>query len=160
VGDEDPERNGLALIDVKEAVQAAAPRTPDAEMPRDNAKRVVEGARHLSPNLGERMTAGRLQGRAVFLRELMPQDLKLEIEQLTCEEAVKTARYLAWVVGAAHARQLEPADRKSWLAELGRHRLKTVDAPSWLWASVVELVAQHEAAYLEHCRRYAMQTAA
>jgi uncharacterized protein (DUF2252 family) len=31
---------------------------------------------------------------------------------------------------------------------------KTLDAPSWFWSSVVELVAAHEAAYLEHCRRY------
>lgn len=160
VGEEDPERHGLALIDVKEAVQAAAPRSSGAKMPRDNGERVVQGARHLSPHLGERMATGGLQGRSVFLRELMPQDLKLEIEQLTCAEAVKTARYLAWVVGAAHARQMDAPTRNSWQAELGRHRLKTVDAPSWLWASVVELVAQHEAAYLEHCRLYAMQSAA
>jgi uncharacterized protein (DUF2252 family) len=30
-----------------------------------------------------------------------------------------------------------------------------LDAPSWLWLSVVELMASHEAAYLDHCRRYA-----
>jgi uncharacterized protein (DUF2252 family) len=160
IGKEDPDRHGLALIDVKEAVEAAAPHRRGAPMPRDNAERVLEGARHLSPHLGERMAAGRLLGRSVFLRELMPQDLKLEVDQLTCAEAVKTARYLAWVVGSAHARQLDQAMRERWLAELGRHRLKTLDAPSWLWAAVVELVAQHEAAYLEHCRRYAMQTAA
>jgi len=34
--------------------------------------------------------------------------------------------------------------------------LKSLDAPGWLWKSVVELVAEHEIAYLEHCRRYAM----
>jgi len=33
---------------------------------------------------------------------------------------------------------------------------KSLDAPSWLWSSVVELMASHESAYLEHCRRYAL----
>jgi uncharacterized protein (DUF2252 family) len=30
---------------------------------------------------------------------------------------------------------------------------------SWLWSSVVELAATHEAAYLEHCRQYALDRA-
>lgn len=47
-------------------------------MPRDNAERVVQGARHLSPHLGERMRSATLQDRPVVLRELLPQDLKLE----------------------------------------------------------------------------------
>jgi len=42
-------------MDIKEAVQAAAPRFSEAQMPRDNAQRVVEGACHLSPFLEERM---------------------------------------------------------------------------------------------------------
>jgi uncharacterized protein (DUF2252 family) len=29
-----------------------------------------------------------------------------------------------------------------------------------LWSSVVELIALHEAAYLDHCRRYALAEAA
>ena len=29
-------------------------------------------------------------------------------------------------------------------------------APSWLWSSVVDLLAIHEKAYLEHCRLYAL----
>jgi len=37
-----------------------------------------------------------------------------------------------------------------------RHRPKKRDAPSWLWSSVVELQVLHEAEYLEHCRKYAM----
>ena len=41
----------MALIDVKEAVAAAAPRYKNADMPRDNGIRIVEGARHLSPRL-------------------------------------------------------------------------------------------------------------
>jgi uncharacterized protein (DUF2252 family) len=155
VGDGEPDSNNLCLIDIKEGVQAAAPRTKDAEMPRDNAERVVAGARALSPNLGERMMAGRLFDRSVTLRELMPQDLKIEVDQLSRDDATAIARYLAGVVGRAHARQIDPATRRSWKAELARNRTKTLDAPSWLWLSVVELMASHEAAYLDHCRRYA-----
>jgi uncharacterized protein (DUF2252 family) len=44
-------------------------------------------------------------------------------------------------------------------AELACNRSKTLDAPSWLWLSVVELFASHEAAYLDHCRRYAWDEA-
>ena len=45
--------------------------------------------------------------------------------------------------------------RAAWRHELGLNRSKTLDAPSWLWASVVELLVSHEGAYLEHCRVYA-----
>lgn len=150
-----PDNNGLCLLDIKEATPAAAPKAAKAEMPDDNAERVVAGARALSPNLGNRMLAGHIRGRSVVVRELMPQDLKLEIDTLSQEEAVLVARYLSGVVGHAHARQLNQKDRRAWRAELAKHHKKTLNAPSWLWTSVVELVASHEAAYLEHCRRYA-----
>jgi uncharacterized protein (DUF2252 family) len=123
-------------------------------MPRENAMRVVEGARHLSPPLGERMLAARFLDRGVFLRELLPQDLKLEIDQISQEEAMKAAHHLAMVVGRAHARQMNAATRAKWRDVLGRNRPADLAAPSWLWSSIVELVASHEAAYLEHCRRY------
>jgi uncharacterized protein (DUF2252 family) len=125
-----------------------------ASMPKCNAARVVEGAKHLAPHLGERMLATRLFGRSVFLREVLPQDLKLEIERLTREEAMQTARYLAGVVARAHGRQMDAETRKAWQKELQRNRSKSLDAPSWLWSSVVALVASHEVAYLEHCRRF------
>src|SRR5215510_9149517 len=115
--------------------------------------------RALSPNLGERMMAGRLFDKSVTVRELMPQDLKIEIDELSREQATTIAGYLAGVVGRAHARQMDPATRRSWKAELARNRSKTLDAPSWLWLSVVELMASHEAAYLDHCRRYAWDEA-
>jgi len=150
------EGGGLCLMDVKEAVQAAAPRAPEGEMPRQNAERVVEGARHLSPSLGKRMLSARLLDRSVFLRELLPQDLKVEINQLSRGEAMRVARFLAMIVGRAHARQMDPGRRRAWRAELARNRTKSLDAPSWLWTSVVALVAEHEASYLDHCRRYAM----
>jgi len=43
--------------------------------------------------MGERMTAGKLLGRSVVIRELMPQDLKFDIDQLS-EEAVNAKRHL------------------------------------------------------------------
>ncbi len=144
------------LVDIKEAVRAAAPAAKNADMPKDFAQRVVTGACNLSPFLGERMLAAKFLSRPVVLRELMPQDLKLEMDRLTREEAVAAASFLAGVVGKAHARQMDVATRKRWIAELGRNRSKNLDAPGWMWRSVVELIASHETAYLEHCRRYAM----
>jgi uncharacterized protein (DUF2252 family) len=148
------------LIDIKEAIPAAAPRAPDAKMPADNAKRVVAGARALSPFLGRRMLAGKLLRRSVVIRELTPQDLKLDIERLSRPEALRAAHYLALVVGRAHARQMDAATKAAWLAELARNRSKTLDAPFWLWSAIVELIQSHEAAYLNHCRRYALERAA
>src|SRR6202166_1745864 len=78
----------FCLMDIKEASSASAPRARDAKMPKDNGKRVVEGARHLSPALGDRMIAAKLLDRSVVLRELMPQDLKLAIDRLSRQEAV------------------------------------------------------------------------
>src|SRR4029077_16724784 len=59
----------LCLVDIKEAIAPAAPRAARAKMPRDNAMRVVTGARQLAPPLGEKMIAARLMNRSVFLRE-------------------------------------------------------------------------------------------
>ena len=144
------------LVDLKEAIVAAAPRAAKAAMPRDNAERVVAGARHLSPHLGERMLPVRLLDRAVFARELLPQDLKLEIEGVSRDEAVEIAAFLATTVGRAHARQMSITDRAAWLAELSRNRAGALDAPSWLWSGIVELVGTHEGAYLDHCRKHAL----
>jgi uncharacterized protein (DUF2252 family) len=145
----------IALMDIKEAVSAAAPRYAGRKMPKDEAERVVEGASNLSPHLGKRMASGKLMSKSVFIRELMPQDLKVEIETLTVPDAMKAASFLAGVVGKAHARQMDNLTREAWSKELRRQRSKTLDAPSWLWSSVVSLIGCHETAYLEHCRRYA-----
>jgi uncharacterized protein (DUF2252 family) len=152
--------SSLCLVDVKEGVAAAAPSAAKAEMPRDNAVRVVTGAKALSPNLGERMSAARLLNRSVVIRELMPQDLKIEINRLSRQEAMDLARYLAGVVGRAHGRQMGSSQRRAWRADLDRTRKAGPEAPSWLWASVVELIGLHEAAYLDHCRRFALAKAA
>jgi uncharacterized protein (DUF2252 family) len=151
--------DSMALIDLKEAVEAVAPAAKGIEMPADHAARVVTGARALAPNLGERMLATTLLDAPVVLRELMPQDLKLEIDQFSRKEAVKAARYLAYVVGKAHARQMAAAERRAWRSALVNHRGAGTDAPTWLWRSVVDLTGSHEAAYLEHCRRFAMSCA-
>lgn len=149
----------FCLIDIKEAVRAAAPGDQSGAR-RNHAERVVQGACALSPFLGERMLATTLERRSVVVRELLPQDLKLELDQITREEATAAAKFLAGVVGRAHARQMDRSTRKEWRSALLRDRSKSLDAPSWLWTSVVELIASHETAYLEHCRRYALSPTA
>ena len=99
-------KDKLSLIDIKEAGPAAAPAAAGANIPSDHAKRVVAGARAMAPNLGDRMAAGSIGDRPVVVRELMPEDLKLEMEQFSRKEAVTAARYLASVVGKAHGRQM------------------------------------------------------
>lgn len=146
----------LCLMDVKEAAKSAAPRRVEAQMPLDDAERVVAGARHLSPFLGNRMHADSLLGRPIFVRELLPQDLKIEIGATSHAEALRAARYLASVVGKAHARQMNEATRSDWRKELGRSQFRSLNQPSWLWSSVVDLLLNHERGYLEFCRTYAM----
>lgn len=104
------------------------------------------------------MVAAKVLGRSVFVRELMPQDLKLEVEQFSRSQALMAARYLGWVVGHAHARQMSAEARRSWRGSLQDQRKAELDAPLWLWTNVVELSGSHEAGYLTHCREYAMAT--
>jgi len=151
------EKRAYCLMDIKEAIDAAAPRAAGVQMPSEQAQRVVEGARHLSPHIGKRMLATKMLGKSVFVRELLPQDLKLKITQLSRDEAMRIAEYLAAVVGKAHSRQMDAETRKGWQAQLNRNRSKQLDAPTWLWTSIVELLAIHESAYLEHCREYALE---
>lgn len=152
-----PDERRPYLIDIKEATTADAPKQRGIRMPQDAAQRVLEGARHVSPMLGSRMCAARLDGRPVVMRELMPQDLKLDAERLSEADAIDAARYLARVVGHAHAIQMDDATQRAWRNELRSRRPKTVDAPSWLWRSIIELMAAHEQAYLEHCRRHVLR---
>jgi uncharacterized protein (DUF2252 family) len=141
------------LVDLKEAALAAAPRI--GRVMTNNAERVVKGACALSPNLGERMLALSFLGKEVVMRELMPQDLKFDLDRLSQEQAVAAAKHLAGVVGKAHGRQMDRKTRAAWLATLRRQHSKSLDAPGWLWTSVTSLIGEHEIAYLEHCRRYA-----
>jgi uncharacterized protein (DUF2252 family) len=92
-------------------------------------------------------------GKSAVMRELLPQDIKLKLETLSRDDAAQIAGYLASVVGAAHGRQMDIAMKRSWLSELNKNRPKTLDALSWLWSCVTELIASHEVAYLDHGRR-------
>ena len=156
VGDANPKTGGLCLLDLKRAVASVAPAAKGAVMPASAGRRVVMGARTLSPLLGTRMTSATLGSTSLFVRELLPQDLKLDIVTLTETEAEEVAMMFARVVGQAHARQLTRAQARAWVATMKQARDTHVAAPSWLWTSVVHLMARHEAAYLEHCRRYAL----
>jgi uncharacterized protein (DUF2252 family) len=145
-----------ALIDIKEAVEPIAPAAPGARMPRRPAERVLAAARALSPHLGNRMATADVLGHSMFVRELTPQDLKIEVEQFSQSEALKAARYLAFVVGKAHGRQMDATTRRDWIDTMHQGRSRDMDAPSWLWQAVVALAGRHEAGYLDHCRRYAL----
>jgi len=151
---------GVSLIDIKQALPACTPHAPRAAMPKHQGERVVTGARHLSPYLGERMLSASIHDRPVVVRELMPQDLKLELDLVPAAEAAQIAQHLATIVGEAHARQLSRDERRAWLAQLRQRRSKAIDAPPWLWSATVDLVGVHEAAYLEHCRQHALAAAA
>jgi uncharacterized protein (DUF2252 family) len=145
-------KEAFALVDIKEASGSVAPAASGADMPRDPAERVLAGAKALAPNLGQRMIPATLLSAPVVLRELAPQDLKIEVEQFSRKEAIASSAYLAYVIGMAHARQLDDAARVDW------HRLLRDGSggSSWLWQAIVELAAHHEAGYLEHCRLTAL----
>ena len=150
------DRPHLALLDVKEAVPYLAPAAAGMKMPADPAERVVAGARALSPNLGSRMVAGRIQGTPVTVRELLPQDLKIDAEQFSRGEAVRVSGHLAAILGRAHGRQMDEADRSAWI-ETVRAPGPGPDAPGWLWSVVTDLMGEHQRGYLEHCHRIARE---
>jgi uncharacterized protein (DUF2252 family) len=149
-------RAGYCLLDLKEAVAPLAPTVSEELIPKHQGERAVRGALALSPSLGKRMVYGTVAGHEVFVRELMPQDLKLELSMFDDVEARATARALARIVGIGHARQMNESESLSWRKMLQSSSTRSLDAPSWLWSSVVELVGVHERAYLEHCRRFAL----
>src|SRR5215831_9827085 len=139
VADGEPNSNNLCLIDIKEGVLAAAPRA-FAELGRAHDGRpAVRQKRHRAG-----VDAARPQDRD---RPAQPGAGHGDCGLLGGRRRARACASDGW------------ATRKSWKAELDRNRSKTLDAPSWLWLSVVELMASHEAAYLDHCRRYAWDEA-
>jgi uncharacterized protein (DUF2252 family) len=150
------DRKRTSLIDIKHAVEASAPWASGADPGLTPGQRVLTGAQRLAPALGQRMVAASMLDRSVFIRELLPQDLKVELDQISAEDGRAVAYYLGMVVGRAHRRQMTSEESRAWRAEMTTHRTKNLDAPSWLWQALVQLVAVHEHAYLEHCRRYAL----
>ena len=151
--------SSLALLDLKQAIEPSAPWAPGLNPSLAPGMRVLSGAQRLAPALGSRMLAGKLLERSVFIRELLPQDLKVELDQIEAGDARRVAYYLGKVVGRAHRRQMDGEATRAWLAELAAHRTKNLEAPSWLWTALIQLVGLHEHAYLEHCRRYALAEA-
>lgn len=156
VGSGNGKSKTLALLDIKEALPTVTTHTKNADIPKHHGERVVAGARALSPALGNRMAPATIGDKDVFVRELLPQDLKFELESLGEEEAMAIARYLASIVAVAHARQLNAGQCAEWLEAFRKGNAKNMHAPAWLWAAVVDLVAMHEGAYLEHCREHAL----
>jgi uncharacterized protein (DUF2252 family) len=75
----------------------------------------------------------------------------------TAKAAGAEIRFLASVVGQAHGSQMDRGQRSDWRKAFGGSR--GLDAPSWLWTSVLHLVATHKKAYLEHCRTFALPAA-
>lgn len=149
-------KRSFCLLDLKQAVDASAPWARDARLDLDPAERVLSGAAQLAPAFGGRMLASKILDRSIFMRELLPQDLKVELDHISVEQGRAVAFYLGMVVGRAHGRQMGSAARRAWHAEMVHHRSKSIEAPGWLWASLIDLVALHERAYLEHCRRHAL----
>jgi uncharacterized protein (DUF2252 family) len=56
----------------------------------------------------------------------------------------------------AHARQMTTEQRLQWCDQLTGRQDGNLEAPSWLWRSIVDLAGAHEVGYLEHCRRFAL----
>jgi uncharacterized protein (DUF2252 family) len=81
---------------------------------RDVLRAAEPGVVALAPNRGSRMLATSVLGKSMVLRELLPQDIKLEIYKFSSGEATRAARYRVYVVGIAHARQMSATDRARW----------------------------------------------
>lgn len=145
--------NDFCLMDVKEAHASCVPAMARG-VPVQPAERLLAGARALTPALGERMRAGDVLGTPVIVRELMPQDMKLDIRRLQPNQAQRMADYLGAVVGYAHARQLSAEDRQAWHREVVRGRSKTTHAPAWLRDAAIGVMHELDVAYIQHCLRY------
>jgi uncharacterized protein (DUF2252 family) len=140
----------LRLLDVKEALPTHTPSAAGAKVPKDDAERVVHGARALSPPIGSRLLAATLGDLPVVVRELLPQEDKVSVDGLEHDEACQVAGHLGAIMGRAHARQLSAKDAKAWRAAFGA-KGEAPAPPKWLWEGLVATVGVHESAYLEHC---------
>jgi hypothetical protein len=60
------------------------------------------------------MMAEHLRSRPVVMREQLPQDLKLEMDQLNREEGIGATRFLAFVVGRRMPRRWTPRPERNW----------------------------------------------
>lgn len=147
----------LRLVDVKEALPCHAPARGARKVPRDDAERVVRGARALVPALGERMLAASVLRKRVVVRELMPQEHKVTLVDLDPAEAIPVGRYLGEVIGRAHGRQMHGDDARAWAKELVRKKESRALPPEWMFEPLLDLVSTHEVAYLRHCAELARE---
>ena len=144
------DRRRHCLMDIKEAVkpQAAAFRGDAARLcPSGGGGRFAPFALSRKPHA----TAGD-NGTTRVSARIIAAGSQARNERPRPEEAARVAGYLAAVVGQAHGRQMELDERRGWCKELRRNRAKALNAPSWLWRSVVDLLLDHQSGYLEHCR--------
>jgi Uncharacterized protein conserved in bacteria (DUF2252) len=96
------------------------------------------------------MLGWRLMGKTVVIREVLLQDLKLEMDQLTRDDSIGAARFLALVAGRAHASQMNAKARANgkpiWadtarkistlLHGFGRALCSLSESTSWLTWSI------------------------
>ena len=142
------------MLDIKEALPGVAPRAAAWPTPRDNADRIIAGARILCPRFGERMIGASVLGKSLIVRELMPEEKKAKLAGLEEGELRSVGAFLGAIVARAHARQLTATQARAWLRSFrGRGRGRPV--PTWLWETFVNLVGVHESAYLQHCETVA-----
>lgn len=141
------------ILDFKEARTPTCPTLGGG--PANPAARVVAAARVLSADLGDRMIASEVLGTPVFVRELRAEDLKIELTEIDRRDAVAVGEQLGEIVGIAHARQLRDGDAERWRAELSRACPRPDEPPEWLWAAIVDLIGDHQSAYLRHGQRVA-----
>jgi len=115
-----------------------APRDESLRPGRGNpAARVLAGARKSrGPALGARMAATQLLGRSVFVRELLPQDLKVELDELSVEGRPRRSRTISarWSAARPRPASSTASAAGAWQSEMQHHRTKAIEAPSWLVA--------------------------
>jgi hypothetical protein len=71
------------------------------------------------------------------MRQLQPLDLQIEIEHLTCDEAMKVAWFsLPWYVSLARARSMRPQ------RNTGRSSCDGIESSSWMLLMV--MVKRHQ----------------
>ena len=90
-------------------------RTPLKRLCRETMRSGSSRARgNCRPSLDSACWRDIFRGSLPFFVNCSPQDLKLEMDQLTRAEAIDAARFLASVVGAAHAQQMDRDAREKW----------------------------------------------
>jgi hypothetical protein len=80
-------------------------------------------------------------------------------DRLSRQEAMNLARYLAGVVALPHGRQMKASHRRALRSDLAKNH-KAFRSPVLAVGERRRAAGLHEAAYLDHCRRFALSEAA